>query len=98
MYVLHCLGHLVFRYLGRIAGKAQPGNGDCSNLMGAAQTALNFIDDASRELRPVIESMVDQAASQRLVSLLVILNKLAQDANARKIAAAKIPGASSQIT
>ncbi|MGH8348630.1 MAG: hypothetical protein ACRES5_18980 [Pseudomonas sp.] len=98
LYALHCLDHLVFRYMGRIAGKALPGNGGCSNLAGAAQTALHFSDAASRELRPVIEPMVDQDASQRLISLLVVLNKLAQDANAKKIAAARIPDASSQIT
>ncbi|MCP1507704.1 AraC-like DNA-binding protein [Pseudomonas marginalis] len=78
--------------------KLCPEMGAIRTILSAAQTALHFSDAASRELRPIIESMVDQDASQRLVSLLVVLNKLSQDANARKIAAARIPDAASQVT
>jgi len=78
--------------------KLCPEMGALRTVLSAAQTALHFSDATSRELRPIIESMVDQDAAQRLVSLLVVLNKLSQDANARKIAAARIPDAASQVT
>lgn len=75
-----------------------PEMGAVRTLLGAAQTALHFSEVTSRELRPLIESMVDQGAAQRLISLLMVLNTLSQDLNARKIAASNPPGASAQIT
>lgn len=64
-----------------------PEMGAIGSLLRAAQTALHFSADTARELRPIIESMVDQDAAQRLISLLQVLHTLSQDANARKIAA-----------
>lgn len=57
-------------------------------LLSAARTALHFSAATACELRPVIEAMVDQDAAQRLISLLVVLQALSQDSDARKIAAA----------
>ncbi|MBD8595932.1 MULTISPECIES: helix-turn-helix domain-containing protein [unclassified Pseudomonas] len=74
-----------------------PEMGAIRTLLSAAQTAVHFTEAASRELRPIIESMVDQDASQRLVSLLVVLSKLSQDTDARKISVAAISDSSSQI-
>lgn len=55
-------------------------------LLAAAQQALSFSDSTSRVLRPVIEAMVEQDASQRLISLLTVLNLLSRDVAAQRIA------------
>ncbi|MCU1740972.1 MULTISPECIES: helix-turn-helix domain-containing protein [unclassified Pseudomonas] len=67
-------------------------------LLAAAQNALRFSDAASGELRPIIEAMVDQDASQRLVSLLTVLNRLARDVNAETIAPASSTQAFNPVT
>lgn len=55
-------------------------------LLAAARQALSFSDATSRALRPVIEAMVEQDASQRLISLLTVLNLLSRDISAQRIA------------
>lgn len=55
-------------------------------LLAAAQHALSFSDSTSKALRPVIEAMVEQDASQRLISLLTVLNMLSRDVAAQRIA------------
>ncbi|MGB3126873.1 MAG: AraC family transcriptional regulator [Pseudomonas sp.] len=58
-------------------------------LLAAAQHALSFSNATSKALRPVIESMVEQDAAQRLISLLTVLNRLSKDIAAQPIAAEK---------
>ena len=60
-------------------------------LLTAAQHALSFSDATSRTLRPVIEAMVEQDASQRLISLLTVLNTLSRDVAAQRIAVQNTP-------
>lgn len=67
------------------------------NVLSAAQTALYFSYAVSHELRPIIDLMIDQDASQRLVSLLVVLSLLSQDAKAEKIPAVTTSDAPLQI-
>lgn len=55
-------------------------------LLAAAQQALSFSETTSKALRPVIEAMVEQDASQRLISLLTVLNALSRDVAAQRIA------------
>jgi AraC-like DNA-binding protein len=54
-------------------------------LLVAAQNALKFSERASREVRPMIEAMVSQEPSERLVTLLVVLNALVRDVDAVRI-------------
>jgi AraC-like DNA-binding protein len=62
-------------------------------LLAGAQQALSFGEATSRALRPVIESMVEQDASHRLISLLTVLNTLSRDAAAQRIAVENAPRA-----
>ncbi|NVZ70151.1 helix-turn-helix domain-containing protein [Pseudomonas costantinii] len=55
-------------------------------LLAAAQNALSFSETISQTIRPVIEAMVEQDASQRLISLLTVLNTLSRDVAAQRIA------------
>ena len=55
-------------------------------LLAAAQQAMSFSGPTSMALRPVIEAMVEQDASQRLISLLTVLNALSRDVAAQRIA------------
>ncbi|NVZ19670.1 helix-turn-helix transcriptional regulator [Pseudomonas costantinii] len=55
-------------------------------LLAAAQNALSFSETTSQALRPVIEAMVEQDASQRLISLLTVLNTLSRDVAAQRVA------------
>jgi AraC-like DNA-binding protein len=66
-------------------------------LLSASECALHFSHDASRKLRPTIESMVDQDAPERLVSLLQVLTTLCQDSEARRIVPADPAGISNAI-
>lgn len=54
-------------------------------LLAAARHALSFSEAASREVRPVIEAMVNQAPSERLLALLAVLGKLAMNVDATRI-------------
>ncbi|MFJ2682201.1 helix-turn-helix domain-containing protein [Pseudomonas sp. NPDC087342] len=55
------------------------------SLLIAAQNALTFSERASRQVRPMIEAMVNQQPPERLVTLLVVLNTLSCDADAIRI-------------
>ncbi|HDS1733221.1 AraC family transcriptional regulator [Pseudomonas sp. BP8] len=57
------------------------------NLLAAAQCAMTFSPKAARELRPIIEDMVDQNDPERLVALLHVLIRLTQDDGAQRIVA-----------
>nr|WP_283099754.1 AraC family transcriptional regulator [Pseudomonas sp. MWU12-2037] len=78
--------------------KLCPEMGAVRALLVAARNALRFSDAASGELRPIIEAMVDQDATQRLISLLTVLNRLARDVHAEKIAPACSTQAFTAIT
>ncbi|WOE82662.1 AraC family transcriptional regulator [Pseudomonas protegens] len=78
--------------------KLCPEMGAIGRVLSAAHTALHFSAATSRELRPIIEAMVDQDASQRLISLLVVLQALSQDTNAKKIASANVADAPAHST
>jgi len=75
-----------------------PELGSLQALLAAAQCALHFSEPASKELRPIIEAMVDQQGPERLVSLLQVLTRLTRDTDAQRILpnkptdAAVVPG------
>ena len=74
-----------------------PEMGPIGPLLAAAQHALSFSDAVSQALRPMIESMVEQDAPQRLISLLAVLNTLSRDTTAQRIAVQKATHAAPQI-
>ena len=77
--------------------KLFPEMGPIRPLLVAAQNALSFSHTVSQELRPIIEAMVDQDASQRLISLLAVLDTLSRDSAAQRIAPEKTTHAAPQI-
>lgn len=74
-----------------------PEFGSVRRLLAAAGYALSFSEDASREVRPVIEAMVDQEPAERLIALLAVLGKLAKDVDATRILPAPSTQAGSPI-
>ena len=62
-----------------------PEMGPIRPLLVAAQNALTFSKPVSHQVRPMIEAMLKQDPTERLVSLLVVLNALAHDTNATRI-------------
>lgn len=62
-----------------------PELGSLQVLLAAARCALHFSDEASTELRPIIEAMVAQQGPERLVSLLQVLTRLSRDGEAVRI-------------
>ena len=54
-------------------------------LLAAAQNALTFSASVSRQVRPMIEAMLNQEPAERLLSLLVVLTALARDTHATRI-------------
>lgn len=54
-------------------------------LLAAVQQALSFSQATSKELRPLIEAIAEQDASQRLISLLTVFNRLSRDVDAQRI-------------
>nr|WP_248767297.1 AraC family transcriptional regulator [Pseudomonas sp. MWU12-2345] len=74
-----------------------PELGQLRQLLAAAQHALSFSEAVSREIRPIIEAMVNQEPSERLIALLAVLNKLARDVDATRILPALASKAGSHI-
>lgn len=74
-----------------------PEMGSLRQLLAAARQALSFSAAASREIRPLIEAMVEQEPAERLIALLTVLSKLTRDVDARRILSASDSQAGSQI-